>query len=134
MLNKVQLIGNLGDDPKVQITNGGKVLATFSLATNRRWKDREGNPQEATEWHRIVCWGQRAKIAEEYLTKGRQLFVEGRLQTTSWEDEEAGVTRYRTEIVCRNLLLLGGKSDSVVGEAPPPEEPASDEPDQQASA
>ena len=107
MLNKAQLIGNLGDDPQVQITNGGKVLATFSLATNRRWKDREGNPQEATEWHRIVCWGQRAKIAEEYLTKGRRIFVEGRLQTTSWEDEEAGITRYRTEIVCHNLQMLG---------------------------
>ena len=107
MLNKVQLIGNLGDDPQVQITNGGKVLATFSLATNRRWKDREGNPQEATDWHRIVCWGRRAKIAEEYLTKGRQVYVEGRLQTTSWEDEEAGITRYRTEIVCQNLQMLG---------------------------
>jgi len=107
MLNKAQLIGNLGDDPQVQITDGGKVLATFSLATNRRWKDREGNPQEATDWHRIVCWGRRAKIAEEYLTKGRQVYFEGRLQTTSWEDEEAGITRYRTEIVCQNLQMLG---------------------------
>jgi single-strand DNA-binding protein len=133
MLNKVQLIGNLGDDPQVRITDGGKAIATFSLATNRRWKDREGNPQEATEWHRIVCWGRRAKIAEEFLTKGRQVYVEGRLQTTSWEDEEAGITRYRTEIVCQNLQMLArpnGGSAAGSGEQPP----GADEPQAGASS
>jgi len=133
MLNKVQLIGNLGDDPQVRTTKGGKAVASFSLATNRRWKDREGEKHEETDWHNVVCWGPRAKIAADFLVKGRQVYVEGRLQTSSWEDEEAGVTRYRTEIVCQNLLLLGGKSDQAATEDPPTDEPAGDEMQDEAS-
>jgi single-strand DNA-binding protein len=133
MLNKIQLIGNLGDNPEVRTTKSGKAVASFYLATNRRWKDREGKKHEETDWHNVVCWGPRAKIAADYLARGRQVYVEGRLQTTSWEDEEAGVTRYRTEIVCRNLLLLGGKSDLALGEAPH-EEPPGEEAGQEASA
>lgn len=111
MLNKAQLIGNLGSDPEVNIVNGGRAVATFSVATNRRWKDREGNKHEATDWHQVVCWGQRAEFASKYLTKGRLVYVEGRLETSSWEDQEAGVTRYRTEIVCQRLQLLERKPE-----------------------
>lgn len=131
MLNKVQLIGNLGSDPDVQITSAGNAVATFSLATNRRWKDREGTNHEVTDWHRIVCWGQRAEIASKYLTKGRQIYVEGRLQTSSWDDEESGVTRYRTEVVCRNLQMLGKADTDIPPAGSPPEPPQArtEEPD-----
>ena len=131
MLNKVQLIGNLGSDPDIQITSGGNAVATFSLATNRRWKDREGTKHEATDWHRIVCWGQRAEIASKYLEKGRLIYVEGRLQTSSWLDEEEGVTRYRTEVVCLNLQMLGKADSNVPAAGSPPEPPPaqSEEPD-----
>lgn len=111
MLNKAQLIGNLGTDPEVNIVNGGRAVATFSVATNRRWKDREGTKHEETDWHQVVCWGQRAEFASKYLEKGRLVYIEGRLQTRSWDDQEAGVTRYRTEIVCQRLQLLERKRE-----------------------
>ena len=134
MLNKVQLIGNLGADPQVRTTNGGKAVASFSLATNRRWKDREGNKQEATDWHDVVCWGPRAKIAADYLAKGSRVYIEGRLQTSSWEDQEIGVTRYRTEIVCQNLLLLGGNAPEGAPTQEAAQEPAGEELEEEASA
>jgi single-strand DNA-binding protein len=109
MLNKVFLIGNLGRDPEVRSTQSGQPVASFSLATSRRWKDREGNRQEHTEWHNIVCWGKLAEVAGQYLNKGKQVFVEGRLQTRSWDDRNTGEKRFRTEIVCENFQMLGSR-------------------------
>ena len=111
MVNKVILVGNLGRDPELRSTPSGQQVASFSLATNRKWKDREGNRQEQTEWHNIVCWGRQAEIAGQYLTKGRQIFVEGRIQTQSWEDRQSGEKKYRTEIVCDNFQMLGQRGD-----------------------
>ena len=122
MVNKVILVGNLGRDPEVRNTPSGQAVAEFSLATNRRWRDRDGNRQEQTEWHRIVCWGRQAEIAGQYLTKGKQIYVEGRLQTRSWDDKQTGEKRYRTEIVCDNFQMLGQRGDShSPGPSGPPE-------------
>lgn len=107
MLNKVMLIGNLGRDPEVRSTPSGQQVANFTLATNRKWTDKGGQRQEQTEWHQIVCWGKSAEIAAQYLTKGRQIFVEGRIQTRSWDDKQTGEKKYRTEIVCDNFQMLG---------------------------
>jgi single-strand DNA-binding protein len=115
MLNKVMLIGNLGRDPEVRTTASGTPVANFSLATSRRWTDRDGQRQEQTEWHNIVCWGRQAEIAGQYLTKGKQIFVEGRLQTRSWEDKNSGEKKYRTEIICENFQMLGRRGDSGGG-------------------
>ena len=117
MLNKVMLIGNLGRDPEVRSTPSGQNVASFSLATNRKWKDRDGNRQEQTEWHNIVVWGRQAEIAGQYLTKGKQIYVEGRIQTQSWDDKQSGEKKYRTEIVCDRFQMLGsrGSSDSYAG-------------------
>ena len=94
MLNKVMLIGNLGRDPEVRSTTSGQQVANFTLATNRRWTDKAGQRQEQTEWHQIVCWGKLAEVAAQYLTKGKQIFVEGRIQTRSWDDRQTGENRY----------------------------------------
>ena len=116
MLNKVFLIGNLGRDPELRSTTSGMPVANFSLATHRRWNDRDGNRQEQTEWHNVVAFGRQAEIAGEYLTRGRQVFVEGRIQTRSWDDRETGEKRYRTEVVLTNFQMLGPRPDQ--GEAP----------------
>jgi len=115
MVNKVILIGNLGRDPEVRSTPSGQPVANFSLATNRRWKDRDGNRQEQTEWHNIVCWGRQAEVAGQYLTKGKRIYVEGRLQTRSWDDKQSGEKKYRTEIVCENFQMLGGRGEEGGG-------------------
>ncbi len=115
MVNKVILIGNLGRDPEVRSTPSGQTVASFSLATSRRWRDRDGNRQEQTEWHNIVCWGRSAEIAGQYLTKGKQVYVEGRLQTRSWEDKQSGEKKYRTEVICENFQMLGQRSDQEGG-------------------
>ena len=107
MLNKVMLIGNLGRDPEVRSIPSGQQVATFTLATNRRWTDKAGQRQEQTEWHQIVCWGKSAEIAGQYLTKGKQIYVEGRIQTRSWDDRQTGEKKYRTEIICDNFQMLG---------------------------
>jgi single-strand DNA-binding protein len=130
MLNKVMLIGNLGRDPEVRHTTSGQTVASFSLATSRKWRDRDGNRQEQTEWHNIVCWGRQAEIAGQYLTKGRQIYVEGRIQTRSWDDQQSGEKKYRTEVVCDNFQMLGSRgSGSEYGGGPEssPAEPASDD-------
>jgi single-strand DNA-binding protein len=108
MVNKVILVGNLGRDPEVRSLPSGQPVASFSVATNRRFKDRDGNRQEQTEWHNVVCFGRQAEIAGQYLTKGKQVYVEGRLQTRSWDDRQSGEKRYRTEVVCENFQMLGG--------------------------
>jgi single-strand DNA-binding protein len=107
-VNKVILIGNLGKDPEVKYTPNGTALAKFSLATNERYKDKEGNWQDRTEWHNIVAWQRTAEIAGEYLKKGRSVYIEGRIQTRSWDDKETGQKKYMTEIVAQDLVLLGG--------------------------
>ncbi|HTK47466.1 MAG TPA: single-stranded DNA-binding protein [Gemmatimonadaceae bacterium] len=110
-LNKVTLIGNLGNDPEVRSTTGGNRVATFSLATSRSWNDASGNKQEKTEWHRCVVWNtkssQLADIVEKYVKKGDKLYVEGRIEYRQWQDKD-GQTRYSTEINVRELIMLGG--------------------------
>jgi len=115
MVNKVILIGNLGRDPEVRSTPSGQTVANFTLATSRRWRDRDGNRQEKTEWHNIVVWGKQAEIAGQYLTKGKQVYIEGRLETRSWEDKTHGDKRYRTEVICDNFQMLGSRGDSGDG-------------------
>jgi single-strand DNA-binding protein len=115
MVNKVILIGNLGRDPEMRSTQSGQPVANFSIATNRRWNDRQGNRQEETEWHNIVCFGRQAEVAGQYLRKGKQIYVEGRIQTRSWDDRQTGEKKYRTEIVCENFQMLGQRGDSGGG-------------------
>ncbi len=121
MLNKVMLIGNLGRDPEVRTTQSGQSVANFSLATSRRWKDRDGNRNEETEWHKIVVWGRQAEIAAQYLTKGRQIYVEGRIQTRSWDDQKTGEKKYMTEVVCENFQMLGTRGDAPAQMPPGPD-------------
>lgn len=109
-VNKVILIGNLGNEPEIRYTAGGAAVANISLATAESWKDKEsGEQQERTEWHRIVFFGRLAEIVGEYLHKGSQVYVEGRLQTRKWQDKE-GHDRYTTEIVANEMQMLGGRS------------------------
>ena len=124
-LNKAQLIGNLGKDPELRYTSNGMAVATFSIATNDRFKPKDSDEwQDQTEWHNIVAWGRQAEIAGEYLSKGGQVYIEGRLQTRSWEGQD-GVKRYSTEIVARDMILLGGRGDSG-GHSQRPPHPADD--------
>lgn len=109
MVNKVILIGNLGRDPEVRSTPSGQPVANFTLATSRRWRDKNGQKQEQTEWHQVVVWGKQAEIAGQYLTKGKQIYLEGRLQTRSWDDRQTGEKRYRTEVICENFQMLGSQ-------------------------
>jgi single-strand DNA-binding protein len=106
-VNKVILVGNVGKDPEVRYSQSGTPVANFSLATNERFKDRSGEWQDRTEWHNIVAWQRLAEIVGEYVAKGSKVYVEGKLQTASWEDRQSGERKYRTEIVARDLLLLG---------------------------
>lgn len=108
-VNKVLLIGRLGNNPEIRYTNTGTAVANFNLATSENWNDKNGQRQERTEWHRVVVWGKLAELCEKYLSKGRQCFVEGRLQTRSWDDKE-GNKRYTTEIVAATIQFLGGPS------------------------
>jgi single-strand DNA-binding protein len=107
-VNKVILIGNLGKDPEMKYTPGGMPVARLTLATNERFKDKEGNWQDRTEWHNLVAFQRTAEIAGEYLKKGRTVYVEGSLRTNSWDDKESGQKKYRTEIIVNDLVLLGG--------------------------
>ena len=107
-LNRVQLIGRLGKDPESKFTPTGKKVAHFSLAVSNRWKDKSGEMQEQTEWHRIVLWGKAADSLQPYLVKGKQIYLEGRLQTRQWEKE--GQKHYTTEVKADKIVLLGGGS------------------------
>lgn len=106
-VNKVILIGNLGADPELKYTPSGTAVCTFRLATSESFKDRDGNQQERTEWHRIVAWTKLGEIAAQYLSKGRQVYIEGSIRTRSWEDQ-SGERKYMTEIVARDIQFLGG--------------------------
>ena len=125
-VNKVILIGNLGRDPEIKYTQSGNVpVANFTVATSESWKDKSsGEWQEKTEWHRIVAWRYLAERAERYLTKGKQVYIEGRIETRKWTDKE-GTDRYTTEIVANQLMLLGKREASEgsgEGFTPPPME------------
>lgn len=110
-LNRACIIGNLGADPEVKTTSSGLRVATLSIATNSKWSDKDGKSQEATEWHRVVLWGRLAEIAGQYLKKGRQVYIDGRIQTRKWQDR-SGQNRYSTEIVAHDMQLLGTKPQS----------------------
>jgi len=117
-LNKVMLIGNVGRDPEVRYLDGNSgnaKVATFTLATTERYRDRNGETRENTEWHNIVAWRNNADVAERFVKKGTQLFIEGRIRTRSWDDQN-GNKRYTTEIIADNLQLLGKKSDNPGGQ------------------
>lgn len=109
-VNKVILLGRLGQDPELKYTPSGAAVTNFNIATNEIWKDNDGNKKERTEWHRIVLWRRLAEIAGEYLKKGSKIYVEGRLQTRSWEDKD-GIKRYITEVVGDTLTMLDSKSE-----------------------
>jgi len=108
-VNKVILIGNLGKDPEVKYTPSGMAIAQFSVATAERFKDKDGNWQDRTEWHNLKAFQRTAEIAGEYLKKGSKVYIEGRLHTDSWDDKETGQKKYKTEIIINDLVLLGGK-------------------------
>jgi len=108
-LNKVLLIGNLGKDPELSYTASGIAVAKFSIATNERWKDAEGNVQERTEWHNIIAWRKLAEICGQYLKKGSKVYLEGKLQTRSWDDKNTGAKRYATEVIADDLIMLDGR-------------------------
>jgi single-strand DNA-binding protein len=123
-VNKVILVGNLGRDPEVKFTPSGVPVAKFSIATNERYKDKGGEWQDRTEWHNIVAWQRLAEIAGEYVKKGSKIYIEGRLQTSTWEDKQSGEKRYRTEVVASDLVLLGGEqADDSRNERPAHREP-----------
>jgi len=124
-VNKVILIGNLGADPEVRFTGSGTAVANFNIATTERYNNREGEKQERTEWHRIVMFGRQAEIAKEYLHKGRQVYIEGRLQTRQWEDQQ-GQKRYTTEVVCNNMQMIGSRGGGGGGDDFPSQDAPSD--------
>jgi single-strand DNA-binding protein len=111
-VNKVILVGNLGKDPEVKYTPQGTPVAKLTLATNERYKDKDGNWQDRTEWHNVVLWQRLAEIAGEYLKKGGKVYIEGRLQTRSWDDKQTGQKKYMTEVVANDLVLLGGRGEA----------------------
>lgn len=113
-VNKVILLGRLGQDPELKYTPSGAAVANFSLATNEVWKDKEGNKKERTEWHRIVLWHKTAELASEYLKKGSRLYVEGRLQTRSWDDKD-GNKRYMTEVVGDTITFIDTRTEGGSG-------------------
>lgn len=112
-LNRVMLIGNLGKDPELRYTTSGVAVATFSLATNESWKDQDGNTQERTEWHNIVAWKKLAEICGEWLKKGKKVYIEGRIQTRSYDDKNTGTKKYITEIVAENMIMLDSKGSGT---------------------
>ena len=114
-LNKVQIIGNLGADPEMRFTANGQAVANFNVACNRRYTTRDGEQRDETEWVRVVCWARLAEIAGQYLSKGRQVYVEGRLQTRQWEDRD-GNTRYMTEVIAREMQMLGSRGGGGDGD------------------
>jgi single-strand DNA-binding protein len=126
-LNKAILIGNLGRDPEMRYTQSGVAVANFNIATSETWTNKEGEKETRTEWHRIVAFGKLGEICGEYLAKGRQVYIEGRIQTRDWEDKE-GIKRYTTEIVANQMIMLGSRDSAVATDSfggPPSAEPDS---------
>ncbi len=114
-VNKVILLGNVGKDPEIRSTPGGTMVANFTLATSERQKDAQGNWQDRTEWHNLVAFGRTAEIIRDYVKKGSKLFIEGKIQTRSWDDKESGQKRYRTEIIVNDLSLLSSREEGAGG-------------------
>ena len=110
-MNKAMIIGNLGNDPELRHTQNQTPVATFSVASTERWKDSDGNKQEHTEWHRVVVWKGLAEVCNEHLSKGSKVFIEGKLRTRKWTDQDGNI-RYSTEIVVRDLEMLGGRQEN----------------------
>lgn len=117
-VNKAIILGNLGSDPELRSTPSGAQVCNFNVATNESWKDKDGEKHDRTEWHKIIVWGKVAENCQKYLSKGRQVYIEGRIQTRSWEDKE-GVKRYTTEIVASKVDFIGGGNGGG-GDRPPP--------------
>jgi len=115
-VNKVILVGRLGKDPEVRFTGGGQAVANFTMATDYSYKDRNGERQKRTEWHRIVAWRKLAEIVQQYLKKGSLIYIEGRIETREWQDKE-GQKRYTTEIIANEMRMLGGRSDGMAAGA-----------------
>lgn len=137
-INKVILVGNLGKDPEIRYTGDNVAVCTVSLATSFKYRDRKTQEDvEKTDWHRLVFFSRLAEIASEYLSKGSQVYVEGRLQTREWEDQESGAKRYMTEVVVNDMVMLGGRGDARPDggrrSSPPPAEPRGGEGDRSGS-
>jgi single-strand DNA-binding protein len=115
-VNKVILVGRLGQAPEIKYTPGGAPVATLSVATSENWQDKNGQKQERTEWHRVIVWGKLAEICNQYLAKGRQVFVEGRIQTRSWDDKATGAKKYATEIIATTVQFLGGTTGATASD------------------
>ena len=124
-VNKAILVGSVGRDPEVKHFDGGAVKASFSLATSECFKSKSGEYEEQTEWHNIVCWGKTAEMVEKYVAKGTQLYVEGKIQTRSWEGQD-GNKRYTTEINAMNIQFVGKKSDNPANAGQPTQQPSVD--------
>ncbi|HTT72504.1 MAG TPA: single-stranded DNA-binding protein [Anaeromyxobacteraceae bacterium] len=119
MVNKVILVGNLGKDPEVRFTAGGQAVATLRIATSRSWTDKQsGQRKEETEWHDVEVWGKQAEQCGEYLAKGRQVYVEGRLKTDKWQDKQSGQDRYKVKVVADTVRFLGGGGRAAPGTRP----------------
>lgn len=117
-LNRVEIIGNLGADPEIRSTTSGARVATLSVATNRRWTDRQGQTQEKTEWHRVICWERLAEICERFLKRGDRVYVDGSIEYRQYEQD--GQTKYITEIRARDMIMLGGRGENAdVGDSGP---------------
>ncbi len=114
-MNKAMIIGNLGNDPELRYTQNQTPVATFSVASTERWKDSDGNKQEHTEWHRVVVWKGLAEVCNEHLSKGSKVFIEGKLRTRKWEDQDGNI-RYSTEIIARDLEMLGGRQEETTSQ------------------
>ncbi len=123
MVNKVILIGNLGRDPEVRATSGGQPVAGLRIATSRSWTDKQsGQRKEETEWHEVEVWGKQAEQCREYLSKGRQVYVEGRLKTDKWQDKQTGQDRYKVKVVADTVRFLGGGGQRSAGPRAVPDE------------
>ena len=116
-VNKVTLLGNVGKDPEIRFTAGGTMVANLTLATSDRQKDAQGNWQDRTEWHNLVAFTRTAEIVRDYVKKGSKLYVEGKIQSRSWDDKETGQKRYRTEIIVNELVLLSAREEGAAGGA-----------------
>ena len=110
-VNKVTIVGNLGADPELRTTPDGQKVCSLSIATSENWTDKSGQKQEKTQWHRVSVWGKMAEVCAQYLAKGRQVYVEGKLNYRQWDDKETGQKRYATDIVSQTVQFLGSKSD-----------------------
>ncbi len=115
-LNKVQLTGRLGKDPETKYTAQGNAVTQFTVASNRSWKTAEGDARDDTEWFTVVAWNKLGEICAQYLRKGSRVYIEGRLQTRSWEDQESGQKRYKTEVIANDMIMLDSKQNSMAGD------------------